>query len=159
MAQGQPADQASPDSPPTAAAQNLLKTHHFDDIVGGASREPFPVAVEAAREMPDPAIPQETGVIFTPEDPLSEVEVEGSEVNVEGKHTSDKVEGKQKVEVMGGNVASGKEGGHGDKQEPAIASSSPDLLQNPLGALGNWWDSAVTAVAQPLSNISSNSRQ
>ena len=124
----------------------------MEDVVGGGSRElPFPVAVEAAREVSDAAIPQDKGEIFTSEEPLSEVKVEGSKVKVEREQTSDKVGGGKKVEVMVENVASGEERGHG---APAIATSSPDLnvLQNPLGALANWWDSAVTAVAQPLSN-------
>ena len=28
---------------------------------------------------------------------------------------------------------------------PVVATSAPDLWQDPVGALGSWWDSAVTA--------------
>ena len=64
----------------------------------------------------------------------------------------------QEVEVVVEEFERGLE----DKQAPeapVVATSSPDLLHDPVGALGSWWDSAVTAVASPLSNISKNSQR
>ena len=57
----------------------------------------------------------------------------------------DKVE---EVEVVVQELERGPE----KEEAPVVATSSPDLLQDPVGALGSWWDSAVTAVASPLSN-------
>jgi hypothetical protein len=73
----------------------------------------------------------------------------------DGEHgTISEAAEEEKVQVVVEEFVRGLE----DRQAPeapVVAASAPDLLHDPVGALGSWWNLAVS----PLSNISKNSQQ